>query len=1117
MAKPIPERPFNPSSFFAFRTPLLPYEELEAFSADLQVPAAIGNPDSDPGALEAALATDRETLRARLAALAARPEVLEAVFLASPSLYDSLAIWRAAPDSKKGARAERALLRYIYRMAARATPFGLFSGCSLGRIETAPGSPTRIAVAPRAAYERHTRLDMDYLFALCEDLGRDPQVREALLYRPNSSLYRAAGRLRYAEARLENKVRSHHLVAVDASDYLEEALRRAEGGARAAELVEALVAFDPDGEITPEEASEFVAELIDSQILVSDLSTPVTGPEAIHDVIAQLSHLPMGVTAATGAVERLVKVRDELAALDAAGPGQSPARYEAIAETLRELPTPVEMSRLFQLDMVKPADKAVLGADVLEEIERALDILYRLASDRPLEGLDRFRKEFNERYEGREVPLLEALDEEVGIGFERSADFGAEASPLLRGLVLAGLPAESTVPWGRVMAVLLAKVHDALASGKREIDLTTDDLEKMAPANPAEGAPAKSPLPDTLHVMASIAAASPEALERGEFRLLFDNGGGPSGARLLGRFCHADPALDSLVKDHLRAEEAHRPGAIFAEIVHLPQGRIGNILARPVLREYEIPFLGRSGAPIENQIPVSDLRVSVAGNRIVLRSARLGREVIPRLTSAHNYWRGSLGVYRFLCMLQGQGVLGGMSWSWGALDGASFLPRVTAGRLVLTRASWWTTEIEFKPLAKAQGAARYEAVRKWREKRGLPRLIALVDSDNELLVDLDNVLSIDTFLDVIEERDRARLVEIFPGPDELPATGPEGRFLHEILVTYERKPREVQAQPAMAAERPLTAPPSPMIRTFPPGSEWLYLKVYTGTSTADGLLREVVAPVAREAITHGAADNWFFIRYGDPEWHLRLRFHGKPEELGGWLLPRLHAELGPRLADGRLWKVQLDTYEREVERYGGPEGMLLSESIFAADSDAVLAMIEMLEGDEGAEIRWRLALRGADMLLTDLGLEGEDRMRTLRGMKDSFGREFGGGKGMRVQLDQKFRKEGRSLVPLLDPAGDDASDLAPALAVLRRRSEHLAPLCAELRERAAAGRLNQSVADLAPSFIHMHVNRMIRSAARAHELVLYDFLYQLHESRAARARKGSRPEKAEKQVPATAS
>ena len=44
----------------------------------------------------------------------------------------------------------------------------------------------------------------------------------------------------------------------------------------------------------------------------------------------------------------------------------------------------------------------------------------------------------------------------------------------------------------------------------------------------------------------------------------------------------------------------------------------------------------------------------------------------------------------------------------------------------------------------------------------------------------------------------------------------------------------------------------------------------------------------------------------------------------------------------------------------------------------------------------------------------------------------------------------------------------------------------------------------------MHVNRFIRSAQRAHELVLYDFLYLLYESRAARERKGERPAKVKK-------
>jgi thiopeptide-type bacteriocin biosynthesis protein len=603
--------------------------------------------------------------------------------------------------------------------------------------------------------------------------------------------------------------------------------------------------------------------------------------------------------------------------------------------------------------------------------------------------------------------------------------------------------------------------------------------------------------------MATIAAASQEALARGEFQVLVEGLGGPSGARLLGRFCHADRELHRLVEEHLRQEEALRPDAVFAEVVHLPQGRIGNILSRPVLRDYEIPYLGRSGAPPERQIPVADLLVTASGSRVVLKSARLGREVIPALTSAHNFWTGSLGTYRFLCMLQSQGVVGGSTWSWGPLDGAPFLPRVTSGRLVLSRACWWMTQEEIEKLGKAEGAARFAAVREWAAARALPRLVALADGDNELLVDLDNVLSADTFVDLVKGRDRARLFEFFPAPDQLFARGPEGRFVHELVVPFVRTPQAVTQQPA--AERPWREAPAPspaiagLRRSFPPGSQWLYAKLYTGTSTADRILCEV-APVIHEGLASGAAQGWFFIRYGDPGWHVRLRFHGEPALLHGQVLAALQETVAPLLDDGRLWKLQLDTYEREVERYGGPAGMPLAERLFQADSEAVLRILEMIEGDEGSDARWRLALRGADLWLAELGLDGEAKLAVLGRMRESFGREFGMGKGLRVQLDQKFRAERKSLDALLDPANDEASPLAPGFAVLKRRSEAVAPVLAELERLEKAGRLTATRAELAPSFVHMHVNRMIRSAARAHELAIYDLLYQLHQSRAARMR-----------------
>jgi hypothetical protein len=126
----------------------------------------------------------------------------------------------------------------------------------------------------------------------------------------------------------------------------------------------------------------------------------------------------------------------------------------------------------------------------------------------------------------------------------------------------------------------------------------------------------------------------------------------------------------------------------FAEIVHLPEGRIGNILLRPSVREYEIEFLGECGAPAARRIPITDLLVSLRGDTLVVRSSRLNRRIIPRLTAAHNYSLRSLGLYQFLCALQSDGRSSRASWSWGSLDSAPFLPRVTHGRLVLSPAIW---------------------------------------------------------------------------------------------------------------------------------------------------------------------------------------------------------------------------------------------------------------------------------------------------------------------------------------------------------------------------------------------------------------------------------------------
>src|SRR5205823_5861924 len=157
-----------------------------------------------------------------------------------------------------------------------------------------------------------------------------------------------------------------------------------------------------------------------------------------------------------------------------------------------------------------------------------------------------------------------------------------------------------------------------------------------------------------------------------------------------------------------------------------------------------------------------------------------------------------------------------------------------------------------------------------------------------------------------KDRGGATLTEVFPGPDELVAHGPSERFTHELIIPFvrsaesgsteftaetaprghpaqraEQKRERIESESAGAQRSPQgsysSSIPSPSsssaalcvsavnsVRSFPPGSEWLYAKLYTGAATMDQVLREVVAPLVEELTESRAADRWFFIRYGDP-------------------------------------------------------------------------------------------------------------------------------------------------------------------------------------------------------------------------------------------------------------
>jgi hypothetical protein len=151
-----------------------------------------------------------------------------------------------------------------------------------------------------------------------------------------------------------------------------------------------------------------------------------------------------------------------------------------------------------------------------------------------------------------------------------------------------------------------------------------------------------------------------------QYPMYLENIGGSSAVNIIGRFAHASEEILSVAKEITKQEQAQNPEVILAEIVHLPENRVGNIILHPAFRQYEIPYLAKSSVESANQLTLDDLMVSVdiMARKVILRSKRLQKEIVPRLSNAHNYIHNAVPVYRFLGDLQHQGQTNSVGINW---------------------------------------------------------------------------------------------------------------------------------------------------------------------------------------------------------------------------------------------------------------------------------------------------------------------------------------------------------------------------------------------------------------------------------------------------------------------
>lgn len=1004
------------------------------------------------------------------------PWVQEAIYLASPTLWQRFTDSLRESSSNLEPKLRNALFRYLTRMSSRCTPFGLFASISVGRI----AEESNFEHSGTENLYRHSEISAEVLEECANQLLDETKDLKSLLIYTNNSLFTTGEIGKYIEVVRKNNTRSHQLIAYQRTPFIDCCVSAARDGIQYIDLQTKLKHLEAD--LQDKEIQLFLNDLIDAQILVVELYSNVTEISPAENLQTKMKGSDSSLlTRLSSCIKRAMQ---SLPRNDQLGKAVPVDVYRNVRSILKPVMPNALLRNPYRVDSFCDNNKLALSQKIAGVIGRGA-IIYSCFSQRKRDDrIERFATEFAKRYDTNWVPLCEALDDEAGIMFGQP---GSDKNDLLEGVSISNRSKVEHIMADALDVLMLEKLERYDYCAMSPIQLVPKDLSRIVPDTSID-------LPDFCTALVEIRNQA-EGRSDVYLKALI----APSGAQIFGRFCNGSKRLKSEVQRMVDEEVASNTDVIFAEVVHAPQALAENVTNRPAFLKYEIPYLATSTCDPSARILVSDLLITVRNNEIVFFSRSLKKRVIPRNTTMHFNGGNNLGVYQLLSAVSLHS-LAGFRWS-AVFKYRRYLPQIRFDDITLCLARWFIAAEDVQNVLKALKGSEYAAfvaVQRIRTEYRLPTLVSVNRSDQVLIVNLDCPLGVLNLVSMLEIKKGIYLYEVFSSPEQSVIKGLENSYASEFAVPL----RLASSNRSKRYETSFLTQAIDGCRTpesiFFPGSKWAFVKIYCSAKGADLILRNLLPEVLADLRYVDQSVKYFFVRYSDPGFHLRIRFFCEAEGFWTKYIPFVLKKVAAQAPRFSVSRVQMDTYEREVSRYGGRDGILLAESFFECDSVATVSALH--ECGDDSRLRWNYALMSINNIArTFLGEDVERLLAFFENLFSAFASEFRQSGGLREQLAKLYRRHEDIVCGVLRYPHSESTTWYRYQKIVDERDRRFD--VTENREFV------HTFDDLAvASFVHMNLNRVCLSNARTQELILYYFLVRYYDSMVARTRSAKHSE-----------
>lgn len=1016
---------------------------------------------------------DAEISNTAFYAIISDEQFMEAIYLASPTLYYQSAKLR---DNKIGnpfltQKIFLSLYKYYCRMRTRCTPFGLFAGCSV----ISWGDQSQVTVK---ALERHNRFDMTFQCALAKYISQNETLRFKINYFTNNSVFFYENEIRYFEYQHENKGRRYQISTLPISSHLTKILDHTKSGARIETLHKILI----DSGATSEESINYVNALIDSQVIVSELEPAITDVHNMSSLISRVEKINLEneckeISRITIQIRLALKKINDLAK----NSSNNVKKYLEIISLLKETKAPIEESTLFQTDLFrKTTEDSSLDSSIKEKLLNALKLLDKITPKKTRNPIAQFVQEYEALYGDLEMPLLKVLDPELGIPYGKRV---VRENPLIDGLDFSAITrTNDTITVDRTTKILTQKL---IEFNQRKYNiLQISDVDFSDTENQSKT------LPSTLSVVFTV-------IDSNTNKLYLRNCGGPSAVNPISRFADCDDSIRKIAGELAQSENNSYPNSIVAEIVHIPDDRIGNVLIHPVLRDYEIPISSRSAVRDSHQIKLQDLYIKIYDGKFILRSKKLNAIIIPRMSTAYNFNLDCHPILRFLCDLQTQGLdKQDLSFDWGTL---AFLfkhtPRVEFENVILDVETWHLEYRDFELLINASNEEISHKIVLWRETWRLPEMVYFSDGDNDLLINFNDSLSINVFLGLIRKRNNIKLCEaLFLDTNSVVRDDKNHPYTNEFIAfLHQESTNKIQEYHPNENNSPNINPKISI------GDNWFSYHLYCSPVVADKLLIEVIHPLVNKMLFDNTISGWFFIRYYDPDFHLRIRLKPCDTDNISTIIDEVLKGCRKGLSVRVISKISIQTYIRELERYPWIEE---SERLFEIDSRATIEALAIIRKYGDANLKWLYVLKGIDSLFSAFSFDMTKKQRLIQFLFDGFFKEHNGDKALKKHLNQRYGNLKYLIFHFFDLNTTSAGGTS-MLRLLRTKEKEVSEVVMEINSFEKKDNDSTRIEMMVSSYIHMMCNRAFENQPRTNELVIYHLLNKYYTSQLARRKNQS--------------